>query len=137
MTTAVFDYDSTYQPAAPIVEIEIDGYHASFGSRRLWAMVDSGADATMIPLEFLSVVGATYQETLWMHGVSGVRVEVDLYLVAIRIGSILLRGLHVVAAPAGSEALIGRDVLNQVVVTLDGPAAIVSVQSSDMQDPVV
>jgi predicted aspartyl protease len=128
MTAAVFDYDSTYQPPAPIVEIEIDGYHASFGSRRLWAMVDSGADATMIPLEFLNVVGATYQETLWMHSVSGVRIEVDLYLVAVRIGANLVRGVHVVAVPAGSEALIGRDVLNLLVLTLDGPAAIVSVQ---------
>lgn len=137
MTVTSFDYDSTYAPPAPIVEIEIDGYHASLAIRGLWAMVDSGADATMIPLEFLKAVGATYKETLWMRSVSGVRVEVDLYLVAIRIGAILLRGLHVVAAPAGSEALIGRDVLNQVVVTLDGPAAIVSVQSGDMQDPVV
>jgi predicted aspartyl protease len=91
-------------------------------------MVDSGADATMIPLEFLSAVGATYQETLWMHGVSGVRIEVDLYLVAVRIGANLVRGVHVVAVPAGSEALIGRDVLNLLVLTLDGPAAIVSVQ---------
>lgn len=40
------------------------------------------------------------------------RVEVDRYLVAIRIGSQVIRGLQVVAALASGDAVIGRDVLN-------------------------
>ncbi len=92
-------------------------------------MIDSGADATMIPLNFLKAIGAAYKETMWMRGVAGERIEVDLYLVAIQIGSHLIRGLHVVAAPAGNEAVIGRDVLNQLVITLDGPAEMTTVQS--------
>jgi len=66
---------------------------------------------------------------MWMRGVTGGRVEVDRYLVAIHIGSNLIRGLHVVAAPVSNEAVIGRDVLNQLVVTLDGPAEVTEVRN--------
>lgn len=127
MKVITFAYDLAYAPPAPIIEIEVDGYQESLGKRRLWAMVDSGADATMIPLRILEAIGATYKETLWMHGVARGRVEVDLYLVAIRIGSNLIRGLHVVAASVSDEAVIGRDALNQLVVTLDGPAEMTEV----------
>jgi len=99
MNVMSFDYDSTYDPAAPFVEIEVDGYHESLGKRTLWAMVDSGADATMIPLRVLKAIGASYKESLWMRGTAGGRIEVDLYLVSICIGSNFIRGLHVVGIP--------------------------------------
>ena len=113
MNTSTFDYDTSYAPPAPIIEIEIDGYNQLFGKATLWAMVDSGADASMIPISFLDAVGATYKETLWMRSVTGDRTKVDLYLVSVQIGSYLIRGVHVVAAPKNTEAIIGRDVLNQ------------------------
>ncbi len=129
MKPLAFDYDPAYVPPAPVIEIEIDGYHEALGKRSLWAMIDSGADATVIPLRLLKAIGAAYKETMWMRGVSGGRRDFDLYLVAIQIGTFRIRGLHVVAAPAGNEAIIGRDVLNQIVVTLDGPAAVTTIQS--------
>lgn len=122
MNLLTFDYNTTYQPAAPFIAIEVDGYHTTRPNHTLWAMIDSGADATMIPLRVLEAVEATYKETMWMRGVAGGRVEVDLYFVAVRIGSILIPGLHVIAAPFTDEAIVGRDVLNQLVVTLNGHA---------------
>ena len=104
-------------------------YHQRSGQRSLRAMVDSGADATLIPLSVLEAVGATYKETMWMRGITGERVEVDRYLVAIRIGANVIRGVHVVAAPPSSDAIIGRDVLNQLIVTLDGPGEVTAVRN--------
>ncbi len=127
MNVITFDYDSTYDPAAPFVDIEVDGYDDSLGKRTLWAMVDSGADATMIPLPILESIGATYKESMWMRGTAGGRIEVDLYLIAIRIGSNLIRGLHVIGIPDSNEAIIGRDVLNQLVVTLNGHASVTEI----------
>ena len=60
MSVITFDYDPTYYPAAPVVEIEVDGYDDDLGRRTLWAIVDSGADASMIPLSILEAIGATY-----------------------------------------------------------------------------
>lgn len=129
MSSVTFDYDNGYAPPAPVIEIEIDGYNPLFSKTTLWAMVDSGADASMIPLYALDAVGATYKETLWMRSVTGDRTKVDLYLVGVQVGSHLVRGVHVVAAPENSEAIIGRDVLNQLVIKLDGPAEILIVES--------
>ena len=55
------------------------------------------------------------------------KVEVDLYLVAIQLGSELIHGLHVVSIPPTNEAVIGRDVLNQLIVTLNGLAGVTEV----------
>ena len=127
MKIITFDYDTTYHPAASFMDIEVDGYSDTFGRQTIWAMVDSGADATMIPLRVLEAVGASYKETLWMRGTAGGRIEVDLYFVAIRLGSQVIHGLHVIGTPANQEAVIGRDVLNQLVVTLNGPAAVTEI----------
>ncbi len=129
MSILTFDYDTSYHPAAPSVEIQIYGYNSVLGQHSLWAMVDSGADATMIPYPVLNAIGAVYKESTWMRGTAGGRVEVDLYLAAIRIGSNLIDGLHVVGIPASGEAIIGRDVLNQLVVTLNGLANVTEIQS--------
>lgn len=122
MSLLSFDYDGSFHPSAPVVEIEVDGLNRLFRPRSLRAMIDSGADATMLPQQILEAVGASYKETLWMRGVTGSRVAVDLYLVRIRIGTNIVRGVHVVSIPSTVGSVIGRDVLNQLVITLDGPA---------------
>jgi predicted aspartyl protease len=123
MNLLTFEYDTNYRPAAPFVTIEVDGYSASGSRGTLWAMVDSGADATMLPVRVLEAVEATYKETMWMHGTAGGRIEVDLYFVAVRIGSIRIPGLHVIATPSAHEAIVGRDILNQLVMTLNDHAS--------------
>ncbi len=50
------------------------------------------------------------------------RYEVDLYAVAVQIGERALHYLEVVGTEGQEEAIIGRDLLNHYVVTLDGPA---------------
>jgi len=121
MNVIIFEYDSSYLPSAPILEVEVDGLNG-YGTRSLHVLVDSGADATMLPGGILEAVGASYKETLWMRGITGDRVEVDLFLVKIRIGTATIRGLNVISTSDTTGAIIGRDVLNQLVVTLDGPA---------------
>jgi hypothetical protein len=87
-------------------------------------------ECTYFPLEVLDAVGATYKETAWMRSVAGDRSRVDLYLVGVEIRPHLIRGLHVVAAPNNTEAIIGRDVLNQLVLTLDGPGEVVTIETN-------
>lgn len=129
MNRMAFDYDTSYVPSAPVVEIEIDGYDKEIGKQRLRVMIDSGADVTLIPLFILETVGATYKETRWMRGVTGERIEVDLYLTGLEIGTQLINGVAVVGTPATMDAVIGRDVLNQLVITLDGPGETAAVHT--------
>lgn len=120
MRIETFNYDPSFMPPAPILEIEVDGYKSASLKRLVRVMVDSGADATMLPLSVLEAIGVDFKESLWMRGVAGGRVKVDLYLVGIRIGELTVPGNHVVAIRDDQDAVVGRDVLNQLVVTLDG-----------------
>ncbi len=120
-------YDSTYHPPAAVVEATVRAAGEQAPIVTLTALVDSGADGTMIPIDILRAVGARYVETRQMRGVTGVAYTVDLYLVTIQIGSHVVRGIRAVAVAQGAEPLIGRDVLNQLVITLNGPAEIIEV----------
>lgn len=48
MSRYLFEYDHSYYPPAPVIEITIDGYQPRLGQVRRQALVDTGADWTMI-----------------------------------------------------------------------------------------
>ena len=77
----------------------------------------------MLPITTLQTIGARYVETRQMRGVTGVALTVDLYVVIIQIGRQVIHAIRAVATQ-DDEAIIGRDVLNQLVVTLNGPAEV-------------
>lgn len=116
-----FPYDEKYDPAMPVVEAVLDGY-AGLESKAVMAIIDSGADGTMLPIDVLEAVGALYQDTVQMRGVLGESERVDRYTVGLKLGAITLHSINSVAIPAGTESVIGRDVLNQLLLTLNGPA---------------
>lgn len=90
------------------------------------ALVDSGADATMIPLHYIQQLGAKIQEKRWMSGVAGGRHSVGLYVLYLQVGTF---GAYVpvIGDPINSEVIVGRDVLNRLVITLDGLAETVEI----------
>ena len=116
-----YDYNRDYQPAMPTVRIEIGPAMAAV-SLPLTALVDSGADATIIPQRYLQQIRARRGRTAWMRGTTGVRKRVMLYPISLQLGSFKQMHLEVVADDEYDEIIIGRDVLNHLTVTLDGPA---------------
>ena len=116
-----FDYDSDYPgPAFPVVELGIKG---SNGHREIvTAFVDSGADATLIPPSLLRKVGGRKLDTRWARNISGVRYRVSMYQVTLTIGSLDFYGIEAIANSQTDEVIVGRDVLNQLVVILNGLA---------------
>jgi hypothetical protein len=122
-----YAYDSDYaDPALPIIEITIFSLRNSDSIIRR-ALVDSGADATMIALRDLNRLKARKVDTLRMRSVNGVSQPVDIYTVALQIGSFELSRVYAVADRQNGEPIIGRDVLNQFIVTLNGLASMVEV----------
>lgn len=121
-----YPYDESYSPAMPIVTVTVDGY-AGRPLQTLTALIDSGADGTMLPIDILEAVDALYEDSVRLQGVLGDSEPVDRYTVAIRLGSLTLHGIQAVAIPSGAESIIGRDLLNNLVVTLNGPAFVTQV----------
>ena len=122
-----FEYDRRYMPSAPVVSVTVDGYSQNSETATIQVLVDSGADGTLLPLRVLERVGASFVDTVQMSGVTGIQHPRDRYRVRIKIGEIAIRGIDAIAVSNRDEAIIGRDVLNQLVVVLDGLAGEITV----------
>ncbi len=113
---ATFPYNSDYDPALPVVDFIV----SHRGEVSVSALLDTGADATMLPLPILNSVSAPFSRLQGLRGIVGDWREVSLYRVTIEIASFRLPAIQVVALDPSDEAILGRDVLNQLIVTLDG-----------------
>lgn len=121
-----YDYDRSYNPSIPIVEIKI-GQSWTTPLLPLTALVDSGADVTIIPLRYLRQVGARRERKSWLTGVTDVRTQIDIYTVALSFGPFAFDDIEVAAGKYNNEIIVGRDLLNQFIVTLDGLASTVEI----------
>lgn len=120
------EYDTRYHPAMPIIEVEV-GLAARNAEATLTALVDSGADATLIPLRELQQVGA--QQVAWaqVRGIAGISYRAPIYIVTLSIGPLRIEAVRVLGDRQNREMIIGRDVLNQFIVTLNGLANMIEV----------
>jgi hypothetical protein len=91
------------------------------------AIVDSGSDATALPRSALIACGALFRDTARIRGVTGATRQVDRFLTKIHIGNKIIRGVFAIAVSAEEDTLLGRDVLNELVVTLSGPAHVTEI----------
>ena len=121
-----FEYDASYTPSMPVVEIQIGKSNAT-PHLILHAIVDSGADATVIPLRWLKQVQARQSEKAWMSTTTTARRLVNLYAVSLRIGSHERRAMSVVGSEDIEEVILGRDILNHMIVTLNGLAGVTEI----------
>ncbi len=115
------DYSSDFYPAMPVVDILVKPEVNEHGIN-LTAIVDSGADNTMLPANILDQLNVSKTQTAWMTGVSGSRVAVNLYWIFVQIGDFQPIYTEVIGIQNRDEVIIGRDIINQFAVLLNGPA---------------
>ena len=123
-----FDYDATYSPSAPVIEIGVGPSNGTPARLTVRAMVDTGSDASMFPLHLLQRAGGRYVRRRSIRGVTEDRLPVNLYLITVHIGSQIIPGIQAVASPDSNEVLLGRDVLNHLTTMLDGPGLTVEIR---------
>ena len=117
-----FKYDNSYNPSMPVIPVTLVSVDDDqTASEPIEAIVDSGADGTVIPIAYLKTIQAPMVRKARLRGITGVGIWADIYLVSMRIGPLKLSGIRVIASP-GAEAILGRNVLNQLVLGLNGPA---------------
>lgn len=112
-----FDYDSTQDPPAPVLPVRVS-CPGSARSILLAALVDTGAEITAIPDGIVEALGLPAIGALSVCGLGGVKERATLH--AASISSVVGEEIVEVVA-VGSEAILGRDLLKQWVLTLDGP----------------
>lgn len=105
-------------PALPIVVYNDDRVAIS---PTLTALVDTGADTTLVPAHVLEQGKAEVLRTARIRSHWGEFQVVTLYLVDLALAGEHLGGIEVVADKGSDEVILGRNVLNKVILLLDGP----------------
>jgi hypothetical protein len=114
--------DIDYAPAMPVVELGLLSPAGEDAQTQVMAIVDTGSDVSILPIDVLTEARALFVRSRRLRGIPGSTIAVDTYLVTVKLGQHVMPGIMAVAMPARSEAVIGRDVLNQLDLRLIGPA---------------
>ena len=123
-----FDYDTSYSgPAFPTLDVTVRNVVDEAKSATERAYIDSGADGTIIPLRVIHQINARKVDELNLRWGSGPSQSVDIFEMLLQIGSLRTLKVYAVGTKSETQILIGRDVLNNFVVTLDGIAEAVEV----------
>lgn len=116
-----FRYNDDYFPPVPVAEVTFITVAESLRAGPFLAVVDSGADGTIVPLNFLNEIRAAPTVDMMIRSQWGERRKVLLYLVDVQVGEIRLPGIEEVGDDQTNEVILGRDILNRLRVLLDGP----------------
>lgn len=117
-----FSYDSNYTPPAPVLTVRVITPGRRPRSETIQALVDTGADLTLLPLTLLQRINAPFILSHRMRGLLGQSTPVDIYGVSIEIGDYTLKQVRVIAIRDNAEEpILGRNVLNHLIMRADGP----------------
>ena len=117
-------YSTAFRPPAPVLALRIGvpGRELSFG---LVALVDTGADLSVLPRSVVTALGLPRVSSTRIQGVTGVAESTPVHAATLEVAGTTTLA-EVVAW--GGEAIVGRDVLSRFVLELDGPRETLSVR---------
>ena len=119
-------YDELKYPPAPVLELRMSCPDSSPSSAPVSALIDSGSDFTLAPEKWLIEIGAPVLRTASARGLWSDYRSVMLYLVDLHLEQGVLTNVEVVGVSShdpedDQEMILGRNVLNKLIVLLDGP----------------
>jgi predicted aspartyl protease len=115
-----FSYTSAYRPPAPIVEIQLGAPDGVLRAGTLQAIVDTGADMCLVPFQYIEPLDLQIDDRKFLRSQWGERRPVDIYVLDIGIGDLRLGAIEVIADDIGDEIILGRNLLNQWTMILNG-----------------
>ena len=127
MALYTYEYDQTYEPAMPIAPIWVMSPVTGRTVGPFSVLIDSGSDGTLVPVDILEQGGAfsiVSGRLTWLWQESR---HVNMYVVRLILGPYRLPGVRVAGVPGGTDFILGRNVLNQISLTLNGPAESVEI----------
>lgn len=114
-------YSSDHVPSFPVLELGLGAPEAEATLGPVEALIDTGADATLIPVAYLEQIGAEEVDRASMHSQWRERRIASIYSVAMEVDGHQFSAMWVVGDEWGDEIVLGRSVLNRLRLLLDGP----------------
>jgi predicted aspartyl protease len=125
-----YTYDQNYWPPFPTIEIVIANPFSDQATDPMPAKVDTGADMTVIPRRLAAELGLTPFSRVLVQGFRGQPEMTRTYPADVNVNGYTIEFAELILNEAENELLLGRDVLNELVLVLNGPASIVEVVRS-------
>jgi hypothetical protein len=115
-------------PPAPTLNIKLSPPREAAQTDIMPALIDTGGDFTLVPLSWLLRIDAPEVRYAYLRGLWGEQRQVTLYLVDLHLDKGVLPGIEVVGFEGDAdetgeeqEVVLGRNVLNLLILLLDGP----------------
>jgi predicted aspartyl protease len=117
--------DSSFDPPAPILPIGIGSLDPGSTTLMVRMLVDTGADCTLIPVHIARGLRLPLVDKVEVRGVGAVATAVSVHA-----ARVLIAGTRIITRLMAfeDEALLGRDLLNRLVLEIDGPGGWLSVE---------
>ncbi len=119
MKTRYLDLNYAFPMPAVQVSIGPEGERPSFGPFE--AIIDTGADMTVLPLHLLRQAKAHPIGPGQLRGAWGDTHPVVFFAVELEVQDLRLPGVQIAGDATGHEIIVGRNILNKLPLFLDGP----------------
>lgn len=116
-----YRYNHQMSPPAPFVHVTLRHPDGSKQVDLVPAQLDTAADRTAIPDALAAGLGLVHIRDLPLGGFGGHRTTVPTYFVELSVHNFPFRDREVCAIGGEPYVILGRDVLNDHRIVLDGP----------------
>lgn len=113
-----YSYDRGFEPPAPVVPVRVGSPAGDAAAVLLPALVDSGADLTVVPAAVIRQLGLSETDYVTVRVAGAAMGSASVHAARVELDGVT-EVVEVLAV--GEEALLGRNLLRAVVVSLDGP----------------
>ena len=114
-----YKYSKNFNPPAPVIELSVST-PLPYSSTSSIALVDSGADITVIPEQIISRLKLRRVDFMLASGFGEGVSEAIVYSAALSIEGISEPLVYRVLSWSEDYALVGRDLLNKFIAVLNG-----------------
>jgi len=112
-------FDRDFTPPAPVADVVVTHPVSSVNSGGLRGKLDTGADLTVIPESLVPQLALGARAHVWARGYDGTFSQRPVYYVRLSLEGHELPAVRCIATDR-RNVLVGRNVLNRFVITLDG-----------------